>query len=322
MSNTAHTKDASLFTGRNLNEVNDVARDLSMMAGWDKDEPSLWPYPKTNFRAHAWSYLVAHEGLNVAGGLITAEQAERRNFFLVNPHEGSNYATVRSLVCAYQMILPGERARTHRHTPNAGRFVLDVDDDTYTVVDGVRIDMKPGDVLLTPGWSWHGHGNEGNKPGYWFDFLDVPLVHLLEPMFLEWADGLQEIESTTRESPFVISWDESMAGLDATAENNGRHRFVLPTPSLPTMSLTMEALKVGKATPPHKTTASKLCLCASGSGRTTVDGRVLEWSRGDVVAIPSWSEYVHEASSVDTVLFEVSDEPVMERLGFLRQDSA
>ncbi len=80
------------------------------------------------------------------------------------------------------MILPGERARSHRHSPHALRFVLDVPDTAYTVVDGTRIDMRPGDVLLTPGWHWHGHGNDGDRPGYWVDFLDVPTVQLLEPM--------------------------------------------------------------------------------------------------------------------------------------------
>ncbi len=38
-------------------------------------------------------------------------------------------------------------------------------------------------MVLTPGWSWHGHGHDGDEPAYWFDGLDVPLTHLLEPMF-------------------------------------------------------------------------------------------------------------------------------------------
>jgi gentisate 1,2-dioxygenase len=39
--------------------------------------------------------------------------------------------------------------------------------------------METGDVVTTPGWCWHG------QPAYWFDGLDVPLTHLLEPMFYE-----------------------------------------------------------------------------------------------------------------------------------------
>src|SRR5260370_25647918 len=92
------------------------------------------------------------------------------------------------LVAVYQMILPGEWARAHRHTPNALRLILDAEPGTYTQVDGVDIAMEPGDVLLTPNWSTHGHGNRGNASAYWLDFLDVPLVQLLEPMFFEVAE--------------------------------------------------------------------------------------------------------------------------------------
>jgi len=89
------------------------------------------------------------------------------------------------LVAAYQMIMPGEWARVHRHTPNALRLILDAEPGTYTEVDGVNIAMEPGDVLLTPNWSTHGHGNDSKACAYWLDFLDAPLVQLLEPMFFE-----------------------------------------------------------------------------------------------------------------------------------------
>ena len=45
--------------------------------------------------------------------------------------------------------------------------------------------MESGDIVLTPGWHWHGHGHDGQEQAYWFDGLDVPLTHLLEPMFFE-----------------------------------------------------------------------------------------------------------------------------------------
>ena len=86
---------------------------------------------------------------------------------------------MRTLVAAYQMIMPGEWARSHRHTPNALRLILDAEPGTYTEVDGVKIAMEPGDVLLTPNWSSHGHGNDSRACAYWLDFLDVPLVQLL-----------------------------------------------------------------------------------------------------------------------------------------------
>ena len=55
----------------------------------------------------------------------------------------------------------------------------------YTIVNGARIDMAPGDVVLTPAWCWHGHANESDETGYWIDFLDIPFIQLTEAMFFE-----------------------------------------------------------------------------------------------------------------------------------------
>ena len=45
--------------------------------------------------------------------------------------------------------------------------MLDAADDVYTVVDGKRVDMTPGDVVLTPSWCWHGHANDGSETAFW-----------------------------------------------------------------------------------------------------------------------------------------------------------
>ena len=92
-----------------------------------------------------------------------------------NPAGGS-YATSRTIVAAYQMIMPGEKARSHRHTPNALRLIIDAEPGAYTIVNGERLSMMPGDVVLTPNWCWHGHGNDSRACAYWLDVLDVPLV--------------------------------------------------------------------------------------------------------------------------------------------------
>ena len=62
-------------------------------------------------------------------------------------------------------------------------------------------------MLLTPNWSTHGHGNHSKACAYWLDFLDAPLVQLLEPMFFEVAGrGGRSWRAT-----------ESSAGLTGTA---------------------------------------------------------------------------------------------------------
>ena len=305
-----------------LDELNAALDPLSMMAGWNKHEPSLWREPRTAFEPRVWPWRYAKAGLDTAGRLISAEQAERRTLFLRNPMEGNRYSTVRTLVSAYQMILPGERAPSHRHTPNALRLVLDVDEACYTVVDGVRIDMKPGDVVLTPNWSWHGHGNDGGKPGYWLDILDVPLVHLLEPMFLEhWSEGFQQPTQTTRDSPFVFSWEDSQQALSrAELDATGRYgaRVELGSPALPTIAVHMQRLPAGLETRSFRTTASQIFCAISGAGRTIIGGEEFRWTRGDAIVIPSWHTFSHHAED-EAVLFSASDEPALSKLGFLRE---
>src|SRR6266436_4647254 len=171
-----------------LEELYGKLDKIGMGPGWNKPTPSLWPAPRKTLVPAHWQYELARGALDAAGRLINTALAERRNLILVNPAEGNTYGTVRTLVAAYQMIMPGEWARAHRHTPNALRLILDAEPGTYTQVDGVNIAIAPGDVLLTPNWSAHGHGNRSKACAYWLDFLDVPLVQLLEPMFFEAAE--------------------------------------------------------------------------------------------------------------------------------------
>jgi gentisate 1,2-dioxygenase len=45
--------------------------------------------------------------------------------------------------------------------------------------------MYPGDLVLTPNWSWHDHANDTDAPMIWLDGLDTPLVRMLEAGFYE-----------------------------------------------------------------------------------------------------------------------------------------
>ena len=305
-----------------LDTLNGLLDPLALRAGWNKHEPSLWREPQTGFLPTAWSYAYAKAALDAAGRLIDTKQAERRNLFMVNPMEGNYYATLRTLVSAYQMIMPGERARSHRHTPNALRLVLDVGEDCYTVIDGVRVDMHPGDVLLTPNWAWHGHANDGRKNGYWIDFLDVPLVHLLEPMFLEqWPDGFQVPSDAGAAAGLVFAWRETEYRLRETVpDGDGRRSIELGSPALPTIAVEVDGVDAGATTRPSKTTASQVVAVIQGRGKTTVGEAQFVWSRGDVIAIPSWTSFSHAADE-PSVILTVSDRPVVEKLGFLRTDA-
>ena len=188
-----------------LDALHTALRTMHICPGWAKPEPSLWPRPQQHFLPAIWHWETCRTALAIAGKLVSTELAERRNLILYNPLPGNGYATTTTMVAAYQMLLPGEKARSHRHTPNALRLILE-GEGAYSVVDGERLDMRPGDVVLTPNWYWHGHGNDGEMPCYWFDGLDVPLVHTLGPMFFEpYPTGFQEPEVCSTDSPSDIS---------------------------------------------------------------------------------------------------------------------
>ena len=197
---------------------------IRLGAGWAKPTPSLWAEPKKSFQPFVWSYAQAKGALDAAGRLINTELAERRNLIMQNPAGGS-YATSRTIVAAYQMIMPGEKARSHRHTPNALRLIIDADPGAYTIVNGERLSMMPGDVVLTPNWCWHGHGNDSRANAYWLDVLDVPLVHLLEPMFFEpHPDEFEKETVVANASPMHFSWADTERRLTAT---EGDREFLL-----------------------------------------------------------------------------------------------
>src|SRR5256886_3388257 len=59
-------------------------------------------------------------------------------------------------------IDPGVTTTIHRHSWDAQLFI--VDGEGWTEVDGVRYSWKPWDAIHLPAWSWHRHGNDGDKP--------------------------------------------------------------------------------------------------------------------------------------------------------------
>lgn len=304
---------------KELSDVHSVLSDVGMGPGWNKPEPSLWPAPRKTFQPAHWSYAVAKAALDAAGPLISTELAERRNLILANPMPGNTYSTARTLVAAYQMVRPHETARSHRHTPNALRLVVDAAPETYTIVQGKRVPMLPGDVLLTPNWLWHGHANDSNQSAYWIDFLDAPLVQLLEPMFLEhFPEGIEKTDTIDRNSPMRFPFGQTRDRLDAiTPTQDGTVEIQLGDPALDTIALFVRRLKCGERSAPLQSTANNIYAVMEGEGVTTIDDQSFHWRRGDVFVAPGWRKHVHEAQS-NAHLLRVSDEPVMGKFRWLR----
>lgn len=293
--------------------------EAGVVNGWHKDEPSLWAQPRKHFLPAHWSFAEGRAVLDAAGAVVSTELAERRNIILANPVPGNHYATVSTLVSAYQMVKPGETARSHRHSANALRLVLDAEPGMYTIVEGKRIPMLPGDVLLTPNWHWHGHSNESPANAYWLDFLDVPLVHLLGPMFFEpHPDGLERDAPVDAASPMRFSWDTIRTRVAEAPETvPGRWEIELGRPALASTSLKVMRLARRSSFRHGPVTSNSIFAVIEGEGACDVDERGFVWRRGDVVAVPSGCTMTCRTSA-ESHLLRVSDEPLFRTLSWLR----
>lgn len=286
------------------------ARALS--PGWAKKAPQMWPTPRPRFVPAVWRYADARAALDAACAFVSPEQAERRNLIMVDPIADNIYPTCRNLVAAYQLVLPGETARSHRHSPNALRLILDAGERTFTIVNGVRIDVAPGDVVLTPSWHWHGHSNFGDEPAFWIDFLDVPFVQNLECMFFE--DHPQRNEPVTGHEP-----DSPMRHKRADLERGALEQgtFELDTGCLKTIGVQSIGLAPSARHEQRPRIDNSIYTVLSGNVRMTVEQLgTVELTRGDVIVIPCWHAFSIESLSEQSQLIRVSDEPAMRALGF------
>src|SRR6201987_790821 len=155
-----------------------------------------------------------------AAELVGTQQAERRVLRLTNP-ELSGIAS-NTLVANIQIVMPGEIARAHRHSGAALRLIIE-GQGGYTVVNGERVPMAPGDLVLTPNWSWHDHANDTDAPMIWLDGLDTPLVRMLEAGFYEeYPQDRQEVGAAVNASQWHYPmWDMRAALQRLAAADNG-----------------------------------------------------------------------------------------------------
>ena len=147
---------------------------------------ALWELEDTANRPpeppHIWRWETLEPLLETAIEATSMTDAERRVLVLDNPamaEAGHGVGSGLTLGFNLQILMPGETARPHRHSMNALRFVMEGAGAT-TIVDGKPCPMEPGDMVLTPGWTWHEHVHEGDRRMIWLDVLDVPFHRYLD----------------------------------------------------------------------------------------------------------------------------------------------
>lgn len=309
------------------------------------------PEPRSNCRPAAWRFADIREAMTEAGGLITAKEAERRVLILENPGLPGQSKITTDMYAGVQLVLPGEVAPAHRHTQTALRFVLE-GGGAHTSVDGERTIMNEGDFVITPPMAWHDHGNESDKPIFWLDGLDIPLVQFLDASFSEHLEADEQPitrplgDSEARYGANLLPIDHKASGgnspvfnypyartrealerMRAAAAWDPCHglkmRYANPATgghAMATMATFVQLLPRGFETAAYRSTDATIFVPIEGSGRTRIgDDFVVDWGKRDIFVVPSWRRVRHEASE-DAVLFSFSDRATQEKLHLFRED--
>jgi gentisate 1,2-dioxygenase len=295
-----------------------------------------------------WKWAEIEPLLDQAVAATTMDVAERRVLSLHNPDfdhlKGSMVTT--NLNAGFQILMPGETARYHRHTANALRFVVEGGNGT-TTVDGKVCPMNRGDVILTPDWAWHAHTHEGDARIVWLDALDVPFIRYLDAQFFDpgppgnfpplppddayLEGGMVPQTGPGEEMPpyspkFHFAWGDCCATLDRmrpAADGSRKLRYTNPATGGPVMSLLdiyMLGLEGGSQTRAYRTTHNAFCVVAEGSGESTVGDMTIRWQERDVFTCPHWNWISHRADAPGAKLFMVTDRDVLRRLDLLRDE--
>ncbi|MCC5869036.1 MAG: gentisate 1,2-dioxygenase [Gammaproteobacteria bacterium] len=316
---------------------------------WEVLDDLVPAQPRGRCIAALWRYAQLRPFLLESGALISAREAQRRVLVLENPGCRGEARITSSLYAGLQLLLPGEVAPSHRHSQSALRFVLE-GSGAFTAVDGERATMHPGDMILTPSWTWHDHGSEVDEPVIWLDGLDIPLVQFLDCGFCEQLG--EDAQSLTRPEgdayarygsnllpvnyqarglhspvfsyPYARSREvlETLSRTDAIDPHHGVCvKYINPTTGasvLPTISCDIRLLPGGLHTRSYRATDARVFAVVEGHGRTRIGEQSFEWGPRDIFVVPSWVPHRHEADS-DAVLFSYSDKVVQEKLGLWRE---
>lgn len=315
----------------------------------------LWPMmrnvlphgaPQPVTKPGHWAYGAVRPLLMRAGELTPVEKAERRVLVLSDPGRGAGaMQATASIYLGMQLLLPGETAPAHVHTPSAVRIIVE-GKGGFTVVDGEKLPMDEGDLVLTPGGEWHDHGHEGSEPVVWLDALDLPLFVYLEGSYAKegplqaqrnrpdasqveyLASGLAPSRSrgAARRYPMMrYPWVRTEAALREMAkyaqEGVAELDYVNPETGadvLPTMGFTAMMLPGGEVHAPPLRSSSAAFHVVKGRGRTTIDGETIEWGPKDTFSAPVFAAITHEAAE-EAFLIRVHDRPLQDRLGYYEE---
>jgi len=327
--------------GRSYDDIREAWRAAKLQPLWESAvaHKSRDGGPPPNH----WRWKEIRPLVDDAVKVATPAAVERRVLTLTDPASaGDSGATTTNLTTALQILLPGEKARPHRHTMNALRFVIE-GSGASTIVDGKDCPMEEGDLVITPSWTWHEHVHRGSAPIIWLDALDAPLHRYLGTDAFEpgpahdvpnlpddaafaYANIVPELGGEARSfSPvFRYPWAAARNAVRAAPKGKDgarRVRYVNPVTggsTMPLMDCYLAQIDKGGETVRFRTTANAVCLVCEGSGTTRVGDDSIAWQTHDVFSLPHGNWITHRADETAT-LFVVTDRDALRRLDLLKE---
>jgi gentisate 1,2-dioxygenase len=308
----------------------------------------LWENAKATDAHHAgsapnlWAWKTMEPLVANAIAQTSPAIAERRALSLIDPDaRPGEFHTVTNLNAALQILLPGETARPHRHAMDALRFVLEGKGGVITRVDGKLAPMAEGDLVLTPGATWHEHWHEGTEPMVWLDVLNVH-THLHLGTFWFEPGPPHDVPATLADEAFVTpnfvpdidrsevspvfryTFADAKRAVDTAPpakDGSRRVRYANPFtggPVIPYLDCYLMRLDAGQSTIPFRTSAHAVGAVVEGRGATTTGGGSITWEKNDIFTLPHGTNIVHTAKQTSYV-FLVTDRELFSRLGMLNE---
>jgi gentisate 1,2-dioxygenase len=303
----------------------------------------------STIRPHVWHGKTLRAHLDRAGELMRLSNSPvRRALVLWNPGARDHWDVTNTLTASVQMMKPGESVTAHRHIHSTMLFITH-GSGAYTVVNGQRITLSAGDLVLAPNWYWHEHGNPSDGDIIWMTGLDRSLVKLFDAIFFEGYPGgghqpvtsvdggqtpiaPQPVGDSRFSSRLVWRWNDIWETLLRREQEGAISPYddvieVFRSPATgkqvtPTFGCAIQMLRPGVRTQTHRHTSSAVYHVFRGNGFSIVDGQRYDWSEGDYFALPhrAWHEHANASSSEPAILFSMTDEPALDALALLREE--
>jgi gentisate 1,2-dioxygenase len=216
-------------------------------------------------------------------------------------------------------VPPATVSTVHRHSWDAIMFVAE--GRGWTEIDGQRIDWRPWDTLHLPGWAWHRHGNDSDRPARFHTWSVQPMFESFGMALLEeggdapfeelparprqaadpggddpYARRLRRLAATGREGEgarLITRWDD-VQGL--VTKRGARSAFLMDVSigyHTSGLSAVIHELAPGLWQSRHRHGGEAWLYVVSGTGHSEIDGVDHRWKAGDLIVIDHWQWHQH-----------------------------